>query len=117
MTSSIKETEPRPQPPPKIPNIRGYFDPRRVTSVNQVASENMFHAKIAASSIPQHKIQAATSATDKVELGPDPLSDPGVVHIPSGEMGAEPEMLPMGFGPGPVILPGETVGEKSRGFQ
>jgi len=112
---SIEPTEKNPQPPTL--HIRGYFDPRRVTAVNQVFSENALHVTIPASSVPKEK----AAYTGKVELGPDPLnvpskpqrSLPGVVRLPPGEMGASPETLPgLGtFGVGPVIIPGETVGD------
>ncbi|KAL4072765.1 hypothetical protein V8B97DRAFT_348252 [Scleroderma yunnanense] len=114
---TIEPTEKNPQPP--TVHIRGYFDPRRVTAVNQIFSENTLHVTIPASSIPKDK----AASTGNVELGPDPLnvpprqrragSGPGVVHIPTGETGATPETLPGfgAFGAGPVIIPGETIGD------
>lgn len=112
---SIEPTEKNPQPPTL--HIRGYFDPRRVVAVNQIFSENTLHVTIPASSVPQDK----AASTGKVELGPDPLnvppkqqrSLPGVVHLPPGETGAIRQTLPgLGaFGVGPVIIPGETIGD------
>lgn len=121
----IDPTEKNPQPPTL--HIRGYFDPRRVTAVNQIVSQNTLHARIPTSSIPQAK---ATSS-GKVELGPElgiqglgafggvfgpgpvQFQPPGAVRLPSTETGATPETLPGdgAFGPGPVIIPGETVGD------
>ncbi|KAI5986517.1 hypothetical protein EDD15DRAFT_2389863 [Pisolithus albus] len=112
--------------PPTL-HIRSYFDPRRVTTVNQIVSENALHARIPVSSVPQAK---ATSS-GKVELGselaaqglgafggvfgPGPVQfqPPGAVRLPPTETGASPETLPGdgAFGPGPVIIPGETVGD------
>ena len=112
---SIEPTEKNPQPPTL--HIRGYFDPRRVTVVNQIFSETTLHVTIPASSVPAQKV----ASTGQVELGPDPLnvpprqkrSLPGVVRLPPGEMGAGPETLPGfgAFGVGPAIIPGETVGD------
>lgn len=122
----IEPTEKNPQPPTL--HIRGYFDPRRVTTVNQVVSENALHVRIPASSIPQVE---ATASSGKAELGPElglqglgafggvfgpgpvRFQPPGAVHIPPTETGATPETLPGdgAFGPGPVIIPGETVGD------
>lgn len=121
----IDPTEKNPQPPTL--HIRGYFDPRRVTTVNQIVSENALHARIPVSSVPQTK---ATSS-GKVELGPElaaqglgafggvfgpgpvQFQPPGAVRLPPTETGASPETLPGdgAFGPGPVIIPGETVGD------
>jgi len=129
---TIEPTEKNPQPP-TLP-IRGYFDPRRVTAVNQVSSENTLQVSIPSSAVPRAK----ASSAGKVELGPEPLNvppkqkkfspfggrfepgpvripgdSPGAVHIPRGESGATPETLPGHgeFGPGPVIIPGETIGD------
>ncbi|KAI6042534.1 hypothetical protein EDC04DRAFT_962759 [Pisolithus marmoratus] len=123
---TIEPTEKNPQPPTL--HIRGYFDPRRVTAVNQIVSESALHAKIPTSSIPP---QAKATSSGKVELGPElglqglgafggvfgpgpvRFQPPGAVHLPPTETGATPETLPGdgAFGPGPVIIPGETVGD------
>ncbi|KAF8442450.1 hypothetical protein L210DRAFT_3644556 [Boletus edulis BED1] len=124
--------EPTEKSPPNPLHIRGYFDPRRVTSVNQVVAESTYHVTIPHASVP--KGTTTENSTSKVELGPGPLkisSDdlgpfggrfgPGPVRLPRysgvrlppGEMGAKPETLPGDgeFGVGPVITSGETLGE------
>lgn len=123
---SIEPTEKNPQNP-KSP-IRGYFDPRRVVAVNQVVAENTYHV-----TIPHSSVVNATTAEksgSKVELGPGPVQlppnfnprhqgpfggrfGPGPVRLPPSETGAKPETLPGfgAFGVGPVIVPGETIGE------
>ncbi|KAG9315221.1 hypothetical protein JVU11DRAFT_4351 [Chiua virens] len=116
----IEPTEKNPQT--HLP-IRGYFDPRRVTTVNQT-------------------VTTTTDKSSKVELGPAPLEippnfgpfggnfgpgpvrfpqkgpfgghfGPGPVRLPPTETGAKPETLPGNgaFGVGPVIIPGETIGD------
>ncbi|KAI9570569.1 hypothetical protein HD554DRAFT_2083105 [Boletus coccyginus] len=127
----IEPTEKNPQHP-KLP-VRGYFDPRRVTSVNQVVAETTYHV-----TIPHASVASATPAdksSSKVELGPGllklppnfgtfggnfgpgpvipPFGGPGTVSLPPRETGVKPETLPGNgaFGVGPVIAPGETIGE------
>ncbi|KAH0833222.1 hypothetical protein J3R83DRAFT_12282 [Lanmaoa asiatica] len=130
----IEPTEKNPQQP--TVHYRGYFDPRRVTKVNQVVAESTFHVTIPAASVP--KATTAEKPSSKTEIGPGPLKLPpnfgpfggrygpgpvrlpprcghghGTVHIPPSEAGAKPETIPgFGeFGAGPVIIPGETVGD------
>ena len=136
---SIEPTEKNPQNP-KLP-IRGYFDPRRVTTVNQVVAETNYQVTIPHSSVA--KATTAEKSSSKIELGPEPIRlppnfipkhqgsfggrfepgpvippfgghfGPGPVHLPPSETGATPETLPGfgAFGVGPVIVPGETLGE------
>ena len=134
---SIEPTEKNPQNPNL--HLRGYFDPRRVTSVNQVVAESTYHVTIPHASVP--KVTTAAKSA-KIELGPGPVQlppnfqgpfggrfgpgsvrlqqgpfggrfGPGPVRLPPSETGAEPETLPGfgAFGVGPVIIPGETIGE------
>jgi len=134
---SIEPTEKNPQNP-KLP-IRGYFDPRRVTTVNQVVAETNYHVSIPHTSVA--KATTAEKSSSKIELGPGPIQlppnfipkhlgpfggrfgpgpvrlpphfGPGPVRLPPSETGATPETLPGfgAFGVGPVIIPGETLGE------
>jgi len=128
---SIEPTEKNPQHPK--PPIRGYFDPRRVTSVNQVVAETTYHV-----AIPHASVANATPAdksSSKIEPGPGllhlppnfgtfggnfgpgpvipPFGGPGTVSLPPRETGVKPETLPGNgaFGVGPVITPGETIGQ------
>jgi hypothetical protein len=135
----IEPTEKNPQNPNL--HIRGYFDPRRVTSVNQVVAESTYHVSIPHASIP--KVKTAEKSSSKIELGPGPVQlppgflgpfggtfgpgpvrppqqgpfggqfGPGPVRLPPSETGAAPETLPGDgeFGVGPVIFGGETLGE------
>ncbi|KAH7884381.1 hypothetical protein F5I97DRAFT_1889097 [Phlebopus sp. FC_14] len=127
-TSSINLTiEPTEKNPQSNLHIHGYFDPRRVVTVNQVVAETSFHTTIPASSVP--KGTEPSTSSGKIELGPGPVKlppqspaqqrpfggnfGPGPVKLPLSETGARPETLPGDgeFGVGPVVIPGETIGE------
>lgn len=140
ISHSIEPTEKNPQNPNL--HLRGYFDPRRVVSVNQVVAESTYHVTIPHVSIP--KGVTAGKSSSKVELGPELIKLPphfdlkskgpfggrfgpgpvrfppgghfghGPVRLPPSETGAKSETLPGfgAFGVGPVIVPGETLGEK-----
>jgi len=135
----IQPTEKNPQNP-KLP-FRGYFDPRRVVTVNQVIAETTLHVTIPAASVP--KITSTNASSANVELSPTPPSafvanqgpfggsfgpgpvklppqspfggrfGPGPVRLPPSETGTAPETLPGSgeFGVGPVVIPGETIGK------
>ncbi|EGN98673.1 hypothetical protein SERLA73DRAFT_181249 [Serpula lacrymans var. lacrymans S7.3] len=128
----IKPTAPR---PPQPPHVRGYFDPRRVVTLNQVYTDQPvpFHlgptALSAASVKPAENVEFGPGPvklpTENIALGPGPVKiphspfgppfGPGPVRLPPSETGATPEQLPGDgeFGPGPVILPG-SVGEEKN---
>ncbi|KAF8843681.1 hypothetical protein BDN67DRAFT_988233 [Paxillus ammoniavirescens] len=125
----IQPTEKNPQNP-NLP-IHGYFDPRRVVTVNQVVAETTLHVTIPAASVA--KITSTNTSSAKVELsppsgfGPGPVRlppqspfggrfGPGPVRLPPSETGAAPETLPGNgeFGVGPVVIPGETIGEDKK---
>jgi hypothetical protein len=137
----IQPTEKNPQNP-SLP-IRGYFDPRRVVTVNQVTAETSLHVTIPAASVP--KVTSTNTSSANIELGPGPVKLPptfhanqgpfggsfgpgpvrlpgsgqfglGPVRLPPTETGAKPEILPGNgeFGVGPVIIPDETIGERTE---
>lgn len=113
---SIEPTEKNPQ----NPNIhfRGYFDPRRVTLVNQVVAESTYHVTIPAASVP--KAATADKSSSKTELGPGPIQlPPNFSAKHQGPFGGlfgpgpvRPSHGPFGghFGPGPVRLPPSETG-------
>ena len=112
---SVEPTEKNPNP---NPHIHGYFDPRRVTRVNQVLAEITRNATIPHPSEPgQTQLPPDVSGPFGGRFGPGPVVLPGSglgpVVIPPTETGAAPEMLPGDgeFGVGPVITCGETLGE------
>ncbi|KIK99981.1 hypothetical protein PAXRUDRAFT_30156 [Paxillus rubicundulus Ve08.2h10] len=135
---TIQPTEKNPQNP-NLP-IHGYFDPRRVVTVDQVIAETTFHVTIPAASV--IKTRSTNPSSPEVELSPtpstfvanqgpfggsfgpgpvrlpqqSPFGGPGSVRLPPSETGAAPETLPGNgeFGVGPVVIPGETVGEDKK---
>ncbi|KAF9223681.1 hypothetical protein BS17DRAFT_753610 [Gyrodon lividus] len=90
----IQPTEKNPQNP-NLP-IHGYFDPRRVVSVNQVVAESTYHVTIPAASVPKATSTSASSA--KVELASGSVGLPSGFNANQGPFGGS-------FGPGPVRLP------------
>ena len=112
--------------------IHGYFDPRRVVSVNQVSAESTYHVTIPKASVPP-------AGPTKTELGPGPVKLPpnydakfrgllsGLLNPGSGAFGGlfepGPEIPPStsgaaegvpsdgAFGVAPVNIPGETIGK------
>ncbi|KAG2338106.1 hypothetical protein BDR05DRAFT_851168, partial [Suillus weaverae] len=79
----IQATEPRPV---SNPRIHGYFDPRRVVTVNQIATDQALHV-----TIPTASINSSLPGVTTTELGPGPRK------LPPGPFGGH-------FGPGPVHL-------------
>ncbi|KAI6107989.1 hypothetical protein F5141DRAFT_1232438 [Pisolithus sp. B1] len=104
---NIEPTEKNPQPPTL--RIRGYFDPRRVTAVNQAKATSSGKVELG----PELGIQGLGAFGGVFGPGPVQFQPPGAVRLPPTETGATPETLPGdgAFGPGPVIIPGETVGD------
>jgi len=81
-------------------NVHGGPDPRRVTTVNQVITEQTFHVTLPS-------IPTSNAVSENVELGPGPVKPP-TQHGPfGGHFGPGPVRLPsenLSFGPGPVKL-------------
>ncbi|KAG2032566.1 hypothetical protein BDR03DRAFT_747881 [Suillus americanus] len=114
----IQATEPRPQ---SNPRIRGYFDPRRVVTVNQIATDQAVHVTIPAASI-----NSSLPGVTTTELGPGPRKlppgpfgghfGPGPVRLDPLETNPERETFPGDgeFGAPPVVIPGETIGEDTN---
>ncbi|KAG1844801.1 hypothetical protein DFJ58DRAFT_801864 [Suillus subalutaceus] len=117
----IQATEPRPQ---SNPRIRGYFDPRRIVTVNQIATDQAVHVTIPAASI--NSTSPGVTTTENVTLGPGPRKitpgpfgghfGPGPVRLGPLETNPERETFPGDgeFGVGPVVIPGETIGEDTN---
>ncbi|KAG1753362.1 hypothetical protein EDB19DRAFT_825169 [Suillus lakei] len=115
----IQATEPRPQ---SNPHIRGYFDPRRIVTVNQIATDQALHVTIPATSINS----SSPGVTENFALGPGPRKippgpfggqfGPGPVRLDPMETNAHPETFPGHgeFGAPPVMIPGETIGEDTN---
>jgi hypothetical protein len=108
---SIQPTEPRPQP--INPHIRGYFDPRRIVTVNQIATEQSLNFTIPSASFDSNSPAVST------KNAPRPFGGhfgPGPVHLDPIDANARQETLPGSgeFGVGPVIIPGETIGDRSN---
>ncbi|KIJ66893.1 hypothetical protein HYDPIDRAFT_166337 [Hydnomerulius pinastri MD-312] len=114
----IQPTEENPQNP-ALP-VRGYFDPRRVVTVNQLITESTYHVTIPAVSVP--KVSSTNATNAKVELGPGPVKLPPGFNSRQGPFGGRfgpgpvrlPQQGPFGghFGPGPVRLPPTETGAK-----
>lgn len=114
----VQATEPRPQ---SNPRIRGYFDPRRVVTVNQIATDQAVHVTIPAASI-----NSSLPGVTTTELGPGPRKlppgpfgghfGPGPVRLDPLETNPERETFPGDgeFGAPPVVIPGETIGEDTN---
>jgi hypothetical protein len=89
-----------------------------------VVAESTLQVTIPTSSVPKAKATATTTEqSPKVELGPEALKLPQglfdlgrYLHLPASETGAQPETLPGfgAFGVGPVITPGETIGDSKK---
>lgn len=104
----IQATEPRPQ---SNPRIRGYFDPRRVVTVNQIATDQALHVTIPTASI--------NSSSPGITESKGPFGGrfgPGPVHLDPLETNPRPETFPGNgeFGAPPVVIPGETIGEDTN---
>ena len=113
---SIESTEKNPQNP--ILPVRGYFDPRRVTTVNQVVAETNYQVTIPHASVA--KATTAETSSSKIERVPGPIQLPPH-FIPkhqgpfsgTGSFGPGPVRLPnfgRHFGPGHVCLPPSETG-------
>lgn len=88
-----------------------------------MVAESTLQVTIPTSSVPKAKATATTTEqSPKVELGPEALKLPDLfdlrryLHLPASETGAQPETLPGfgAFGVGPVITPGETIGDSKQ---
>ncbi|KAH7912815.1 hypothetical protein BJ138DRAFT_1003736 [Hygrophoropsis aurantiaca] len=118
-------------------NVHGGPDPRRVTTVNQVITEQTFHnlsfgpgpVKLSAQQGPfggHFGPGPVRLPSEDISFGPGPVKlpaqqgpfgghfGPGPVRLPPSETGAQGETLPGDgeFGVGPVVIPGETIGEE-----
>ncbi|OJA17104.1 hypothetical protein AZE42_02611 [Rhizopogon vesiculosus] len=107
----IQATEPRPQP--INPRIHGYFDPRRIVTVNQIATDQALHFAVPTKSFNS----SSPDVTTKSNPGPfGGRFGPGPVHLNPIETNAHPETFPGDgeFGAPPVLIPGETIGDESH---
>lgn len=112
MLRSIQPTETRPQP--INPRIHGYFDPRRVVSVNQIATEQALQF-----TIPSASFNASSPGVTTTENVSSPFGGrfgPGPVRLDPIETNAQPEIFPGNgeFGAPPVLIPGETIGDETH---
>lgn len=100
MLRSVQPTETRPQP--INPRIHGYFDPRRVVTVNQIATDQALHFTIPSASFNANS--------------PSVTTGPGPVRLDPIETNAQPEVFPGNgeFGAPPVLIPGETIGDETH---
>ncbi|KAG2149145.1 uncharacterized protein EDB93DRAFT_1084503 [Suillus bovinus] len=109
----IQATEPR---PPSNPRIRGYFDPRRIVTVNQNATEQALQVTIPHSSI-KPTTPGVTTKNFALPQGPfgAPFG-PGPVRLGPTETNPVSETFPGDgeFGAPPVMIPGETIGEDTN---
>ncbi|KAG1744157.1 uncharacterized protein EDB91DRAFT_1247034 [Suillus paluster] len=114
----IQATESQPQ---SNVHVHGYFDPRRIVTVNQIATDQALHVTIPAASV--NSSSPGVTTTENVSSGPGPRKlppgpfgghwGPGPVHLNPIESNARPETFPGDgeFGVGPVVIPGETIGK------
>lgn len=117
----IQATEPRPQ---SNPRIRGYFDPRRIVTVNQIATDQAVQVTIPAASV--NSSLPGVTTTENFALGPGAKKlppgpfgghfGPGPVHLDPLESNPHPETFPGDgeFGVPPVVIAGETIGEDTN---
>ncbi|KAG1826520.1 hypothetical protein EV424DRAFT_1319691 [Suillus variegatus] len=111
--ATIQATEPRPQ---SNPRIRGYFDPRRIVTVNQIATDQALHVTIPTASI-NSTSPGVTIKNFALPQGPfgAPFG-PGPVRLGPTETNAVPETFPGDgeFGALPPLIPGETIGKETN---
>ncbi|KAG0700295.1 hypothetical protein DFH29DRAFT_1056274 [Suillus ampliporus] len=106
----IQATEPQ---PPSNPKIHGYFDPRRIVTVNQIATDQALHVAIPAASVNS----SSPGITENVALGPGPVRHPpgpsGGHQGPGPEKHPHPETIPgHGKSGAPhVVIRGEITGK------
>lgn len=96
----ILDTEPRPQ---SNPRIRGYFDPRRIVTVNQIATDQAVHVTIPAASINPSSPGVTVNPGGPIQLGPTETNPRQEIFPGDGEFGALP-----------VVIAGETIGEETN---
>lgn len=111
----IQATEPRPQ---SNPRIHGYFDPRRVVTVNQIATDQALHVTIPAASVDSSSPAVTQNPAWGAGLNQGPFGGrfgPGPVRLDPLETNPHPETFPGNgeFGAPPVVIPGETIGEET----
>ncbi|KAG2752146.1 hypothetical protein P692DRAFT_20725183 [Suillus brevipes Sb2] len=112
----IQATEPRPQ---SNPRIHGYFDPRRVVTVNQIATDQALHFAIPAASVNSSSPGVTQNPAWGAGLNQGPFGGrfgPGPVRLDPLETHPHPETFPGNgeFGAPPVVIPGETIGEETN---
>ncbi|KAG2111891.1 hypothetical protein BD769DRAFT_1630245 [Suillus cothurnatus] len=117
----IQATEPRPQ---SNPRIRGYFDPRRIVTVNQIATDQAVQVTIPAASV--NSSLPGVTTTENFALGPGAKKlppgpfgghfGPGPVTLGPSGVKSSPRDVPRGreFGVPPVVIAGETIGEDTN---